>query len=203
MISCGAKNTVHTVKSTGGYQSLFPCLGEGTHVITLRLVLRYRMSKCREQKRQARLNLRAPKRKVAWGWKNKIKNKYKNQEIFSLPPRLSQFYRVEILARTGVFHIPLLIPEEKEGLLSSGISYFIPSPCWFYRGEQLKFGQQAIQNDDKSMKIKVSSDTALQGNEQTYWNLLSGKLLTPEIYRMLQYTTFCLLFCGRPKESAI
>ena len=25
------------------------------------------------------------------------------------------------------------------------------------------------------MKIKVSSDTALQGNEQTYWNLLSGK----------------------------
>ena len=26
-----------------------------------------------------------------------------------------------------------------------------------------------------SMKIKVSSDTALQGNEQTYWNLLSGK----------------------------
>ena len=65
MISCGAKNTVHTVKSTGGYQSLFPCLGEGTHVITLRLVLRYRMSKCREQKRQARLNLRAPKRKVA------------------------------------------------------------------------------------------------------------------------------------------
>ena len=32
------------------------------------------------------------------------------------------------------------------------------------------------------------------------------RLLTPEIYRMLQYTTFCccfLLFCGRPKESAI
>ena len=28
-----------------------------------------------------------------------------------------KFYRVEILARTGVFHIPLLIPEEKEGLL--------------------------------------------------------------------------------------
>ena len=125
-LSRGKKRLYTLWKVQGGYQSLFPCLGEGTHVITLRLVLRYPMSKCREQKRRARLNLRAPKRKEARGWKNKIKNKYKNQEIFSLSPRLSQFYRVEILARTSVFHIPLLIPEEEEGLLSSGISYFIP-----------------------------------------------------------------------------
>ena len=128
-LSRGKKRLYTLWKVQGRYQSLFPCLGEGTHVITLRLVLRYPMSKCREQKRRARLNLRAPKRNAARGWKNKIKNKYKNQEIFSLPPRLSQFYRVEILARTSVFHIrvPLLIPEEEEGLLSSGISYFIPS----------------------------------------------------------------------------
>ena len=84
------------------------------------------MSRGREQKRRVYLNLRAPKRKVARGLKNKIKNKYKNQEIFSFPPGLSQFYRVDIWARTGVFHIPLLIPNEKEALLSSGISYFIP-----------------------------------------------------------------------------
>ena len=112
-LSRGKKRLYTLWKVRGGYQSLFPCLGEGTHVITLRLVLRYPMSKCREQKRRACLNLRAPKRKAARGWKNKIKNKYKNQEIFSLPPRLSQFYQVEILARTGVFHILLLIPWRK------------------------------------------------------------------------------------------
>ena len=127
MISCRAKKTPHCEKCRGGYQSLFPCLGEGTHVITLRLVLRYPLSKYREQKRRVRLNLSAPTRKVARGWKNK--NKYKNQEIFSLPPRLSQFYRVEILACTGVFHIPLLIPEEKEGLLVV-YSILVKSNLW-------------------------------------------------------------------------
>ena len=139
--------------------------------------------------------------------KNKIKNKYKNQEIFSLPPRLSQFYRVEILARTGVFHIPLLIPEEKEGQQSSGISYFIPCHLVdFTVANNLNSDNKHIQNYDISMKIKVSSDTALQGNEQTYWNLLSGKAAYAwNIQNIAVYYLLLLFFVdsGGPKESAV
>ena len=80
----GQKGT-HTVKSTGGYQSLFPCLGEGTHVITLPAVLRYPVSKYREQKWRARLNLRAPTRKVAWGWNKNQEQIWKSRNFLSSP----------------------------------------------------------------------------------------------------------------------